>query len=248
MKNIQITLAYDGTDFLGWQKTAMGNSIEATVEAALEQILQHPIRLQAASRTDAKVHAEGQIASFFLLKPFLSLSKLQISVNALLPKTIIVSHIQEQSLHFHPSLDALGKEYQYFLCNAAYQYPIHRNFSWHVPKSLSIELMQQAIPHFLGTHDFSAFCNHKIPPITNPICTLSSLEIHSIEQQRLVCILRGNRFLYRMARNIVGTLVYVGQRKIHPDAIPTVFHHKQRAQAGITAPPHGLCLKKVFYS
>lgn len=248
MKNIQLIIAYDGTGFLGWQKTQEGPSIEETLENVLSKILQEKIHLQAASRTDSNVHAEGQSVNFFTQKDPLSLKKLLLGINALLPPSIVALNIQEKPLSFHPTLDNLGKEYQYFVCNTPYQNPKHRFFSWHVKVPLKLDIMKEASEHLLGTHDFSAFCNQRSLLIDkDPICTLYSIKIDLLDSKRLRFSITGNRFLYKMMRNLVGTLIYVGQGKITPSEVKEIILQKKRALAGVTAPAHGLYLVQVFY-
>lgn len=248
MKNIKLVLAYDGTNLLGWQKTVLGPSVEAHLETVLTRILQEPISLQAASRTDAGVHAEGQVVNFFTQKNILDLAKLHKSLNALLPEQITVLHIEEMPISFHPTLENLGKEYHYFLCNTPVQQPKHRLFSWRFPYPLNLDTMNLAIPHFLGTHDFSTFCNELSLSKRDPVCTISSLRIATLDSSRFCIQVRGNRFLFRMVRNLVGTLAYIGCGKIPLSAVPDLLQSKQRKFAGVTAPSHGLHLIQVFYN
>lgn len=248
MKNIKLLLSYDGTSLLGWQKTPLGPTVEEHLEKALSQILQEKIKLQAASRTDAGVHAEGQIVNFLTQKTFLDLHKLQKSINALIPKQITVLDIEEMPINFHPTLDNLGKEYHYFICNTAFQKPKERLFSWHFPYSLDLQKMQETASYFLGTHDFSTFCNEISLSKKNPLCTLYSLEITFFDSNRFCFKLRGDRFLFRMVRNLVGTLAYAGCGKLESSQTPTLLKNCKRETAGVTAPAHGLHLIKVFYS
>jgi tRNA pseudouridine38-40 synthase len=159
-RNIKLILAYDGTRFFGWQKTSMGPSIEEELEKALSQILQHPIHLQAASRTDAGVHAEGQVSNFFTEKAF-SLKRLQKSLNALLPKEISILQVDQMPLSFHPTLDNRGKAYNYSVCLGPAQLPFYRHTSWHLPYPIDIDAMQQVALYLKGRHDFAAFTNEK---------------------------------------------------------------------------------------
>lgn len=245
MHNIKLTLAYDGTRYLGWQKTRMGPSIEETLQGVLEQILQHPVPLQAASRTDAGVHANGQVVNFLTAK---NSSKLLLSANALLPKDIVVLELEEQPLDFHPTLDAKGKEYHYYVCLGPIQMPAHRLYSWHVHVPLCLDRMRTALQAFLGEHDFSALCNaKKNATYAHYKRHIDSIEIEQLGPQRLRFVVKGNHFLYKMVRNLVGTLVYIGQGKMEPEIIPTLLASKQRIYAGITAPAHGLFLDKIFY-
>ena len=157
MRNIKLIIAYDGTSYLGWQKTAMGLSIEETLENILSLILQHPVALQAASRTDAGVHAHGQVVNFLTQNQNFELRRLQISLNQLLPPEIVVLEASEEALDFHPTLNCKEKEYWYFLCKGAVQMPEHRLYSWHCPKLQHLSELRQAAHFFVGKHNFSAF-------------------------------------------------------------------------------------------
>src|SRR5580700_7699841 len=143
MYNIKLVIAYTGSSFFGWQKTKMGPSVEGILEKALLQILQHEVKIQAASRTDAGVHAEGQAAHFMTSKPC-CLSSLQYALNAILPKEIAVISVEKMPQDFHPTLSCLQKEYAYQLCYGRVQMPFFRQTSWHFPYCIHMELMQQA--------------------------------------------------------------------------------------------------------
>lgn len=248
IRNICLTLAYDGTHYLGWQKTKEGPSIEETLETCLAQILQETPILQAASRTDAGVHAQGQMVNFTLSKNRkIPLEKLQISLNSLLPNDIVVTHVQEAATEFHPTLDCIGKIYHYRVCCGPVQLPQNRFYSWHYPYSLDPNLMRQAAQFFTGEHDFSALCNEiKQHPRDDYVRTIQSIVI-SEGPQSLHIAIQGNHFLYKMARNIAGTLVYIGKGKIAPEDVPKILESRQRPMAGITAPAHGLTLYQVLY-
>lgn len=243
MKNICLKIAYDGTPFYGWQKTDAGPSVEGTLQNILEQILQEPIELQAASRTDRGVHAENQVVNFFTTKKPPS----QLSLNRLLPRSIRVLEVKTMPDHFHPTLDTKGKLYVYSICYGPLQMPFHRFFSWHVPYALDSEAMQEAANYFLGEHDFSAFCNvHENLNYPHKMRTIDSITLmHS--PNRLQIAIKGNHFLYKMARIIVGTLVHVGRGKLKASSIQEIIASKQRPHAGITAPAHGLSLKEIYF-
>lgn len=247
MRNIRLTVAYDGTHYLGWQKTHMGPSIEGTLEIVLSRILQEKINLQAASRTDAGVHAKGQIVNFITRNPF-SLQRLLISINSLLPNDIAVLDIEQAQDNFHPTLDCISKEYHYSLCYGLAQLPHHRFFSWHYPQTLNITIMQRASECLVGEHDFSAFCNFKKNNnYTHYMRHVQEISILDLPDKRINFRIRGNNFLYKMVRNLVGTLVYVGCGKIDENSIPAILANKDRTKAGVTAPSHGLSLQKVYY-
>jgi len=241
-KNIKCSLAYCGTRYFGWQKTKMGPSIEQAVENCLAQILQHPIQLQAASRTDRGVHAKGQKINFFTEKD-LPLEKLEKSMQSLLPSDISLLKIELVHDSFHPTLDAVAKEYHYTICNGPVQLPFNREFSWHVYYPLDRKKMELAAAYLEGTHDFSAF---SIKREDKGFRHIHHIRI-SPSEQGLILKIKGDNFLYKMARNLVGTLVYVGYGKIPLKKIPEIVEGKDRTQAGVTAPAHGLALQEVFY-
>jgi tRNA pseudouridine38-40 synthase len=247
MYNIKLIIAYLGSAYAGWQKTKLGPSIEGTLEKTLQQILQHEVKLQAASRTDAGVHAEGQVVNFIMQKP-LRLQSLQHSLNCLLPKDISVISADRMADDFHPTLSCTKKEYWYHLCYGFAQMPFLRDTSWHFPYPLDFAQMQKAAEHLIGTYDFSSFCNERPLWDRDPICELEKIQINPLpEQQRLHISIIGDHFLYKMARNLAGTLAYVGCGKLEADRLPSILASKDRTSAGVTAPAHGLILKRVFY-
>lgn len=246
MHNIKLVIAYFGASFAGWQKTKMRPSIEETLEKTLRQILQHEVKLQAASRTDAGVHAEGQVVNFKTSKS-LCLKSLQHSLNGMLPKAIAVVSAEEMPTDFHPTLSCLKKEYEYQICHDFLQMPFFRQTSWHFPFSLDVEQMEKAAGHLIDTHDFSTFCNERALWDRDPVCRIEKIEILPHREKRLSICMIGDHFLFRMARNIAGTLAYVGCGKMKAEQIPMILSGKDRTLAGITAPAHGLILKRVFY-
>jgi tRNA pseudouridine38-40 synthase len=247
MRNIKLIISYDGGRYFGWQKTKSGPSIEEALETALLQILQEKVSLQAASRTDRGVHATGQVVNFILTKEDLDLKKLQHGLNGLLNEDISVLSIEEVEASFHPTLDNEGKEYHYSVCNTPYQLPFHREYSWHFPYPLDLELMQKAARLLEGYRDFSAFCNDKAHFTRDPLCRIDKIEVRSLKGGRICLCVRGTRFLYKMVRNIVGTLTFIASGKIPFSALEGILEGKQRSQAGVTAPAHGLVLKQIFY-
>ncbi|MBM3191316.1 MAG: tRNA pseudouridine(38-40) synthase TruA [Chlamydiae bacterium] len=243
--NLCLHLSYDGTLYYGWQKTRHGPSIEETLEKALATILQHPIRLQAASRTDAGVHAEDQVVNAYTTQ-LPDLQRLPISLNQLLPKDIRVLSLSLAPEAFHPTLDCLAKEYHYRVTTAPYASPFSRHFSWHFPHVLDVELMKKGALLLTGRHDFQAFTNTRQPPHEDTVREIFSIYIE--EKGDDLCIqMKGNHFLYKMARNLAGTLCYIGCQKIALEALPDILSSKQRIKAGMTAPAQGLVLKKLYY-
>lgn len=262
-RNIKLIISYLGAAYVGWQKAkpthAARNktpSIEETLEASLTRILQYPVKLQAASRTDASVHAEGQVVNFFMEKPYThrtvkpgddDLRRLKFILNCMLPNDIAVISAEEMPHDFHPTTDSIKKEYWYHLCNTPSQLPFHRHTSWHFPYPIDIERMRKASLPLLGTHDFSAFCNELKLSDRDPICHLEKIEINELPSNRIKIVICGDRFLYKMVRNIAGTLAHVGCGKLESDKISEILNNKDRREAGITAPGFGLTLKKVYY-
>lgn len=248
VRNIVMHIAYDGTSYLGWQKTKEGASVEGALELVLEQVLQAKVALQAAGRTDAGVHAEEQVVNFYTSCPALDFRRLLISLNQLLPKDIAVTAVYEAAPTFHPTLDCLCKEYHYWMCITPYQLPIHRFCSWHMPKKLDLDAVRVAARHLEGIHNFSAFCNQKKnEPYEHYRREVKSIVLIEQPKKRLQFIVRGPHFLYKMVRNIVGTLIYVGLGKLQAAEIPSILSSQNRARAGLTAPAHGLTLFKIEY-
>lgn len=246
--NIKLIVAYDGVRYLGWQKTIAGPSVEEALKTALERLLQQNVKLQAASRTDAGVHAHHQVVNFYTTKETIDLGKLLLGINALLPNDISIMDIEMAPESFHATVDCCKKEYRYMICNAHMQYPQNRHFSWHYPLKLNIDAMRRAAEFLIGTHDFTSFANiKKNEPYESHIRTIESINIVELSGGRIEIQITGNSFLYKMVRNIVGTLVYVGAGKLSAEAMPEILTNKDRTVAGVTAPAHGLTLFKVFY-
>lgn len=250
MPNIRLTIAYDGTRYLGWQKTASGPSIEESLENACKVILGCDTRLQAASRTDAGVHAAGQIVNFLCNREVDAslLNRWRASLNGLLPRDISVLNVEHTYDSFHPTLDAKGKEYHYHLCSDHIQLPHHRLYSWHYFSELDLDAMKRSAKYLIGEKDFTSFCNEKKNcDYKDYVRRVDEITIEESPEKRLKFIIRGNNFLYKMVRNIVGTLVYIGSGKLAEEELPAILESGDRKRAGITAPNHGLCLQKVFY-
>ncbi|MCB1107700.1 MAG: tRNA pseudouridine(38-40) synthase TruA [Chlamydiia bacterium] len=241
--NIKMIVAYDGTPYLGWQEGIDGPTIGGTLRTVLEMIYQEPIVLQAASRTDAGVHAEGQVVNFKTTKKR-DLKRLLISLNQLLPPTIRVQSIEEVDEDFHPTLDSIGKEYHYHLSLGPVESPFRRTLTWHLHTPLDLSLMKQGAPLFVGTHDFAALTNASEPRPKETVRTLKRIDIH---EKELRVEVEGDNFLYKMVRNLVGTLVYIGQGKISLKDAESLLKTKDRTLAGMTAPAQGLVLRQVFY-
>jgi tRNA pseudouridine38-40 synthase len=238
-----LILAYDGTRYFGWQKTKTGPTVQEALARAIERVSQEKIMPEAASRTDRGVHAEGQSVAFTLKKQW-EPERLRRALNAALPGDIRVRSVEAVPASFHPTLHAKGKEYHYRLCRGAVQEPHFRLYSWHFRFPLDLLLMKKAAASLLGAHDFSAFANEAKE---NPVCSLFSIDIAPLERERLQISFRGDRFLYKMARNLAGTLLYIGCGKLPPDCLPELLSSRDRKKGGVTAPPHALFLHRVEY-
>lgn len=244
--NYLLTIAYVGTPFLGWQDTKEGPSIEGELKKALKVILREEVALTGASRTDAGVHAVGQLANFHA-KTRIDLFTLLKSVNALLPQEIKVTAVEQVEDSFHATLHNTGKQYRYRLSHGPAQYPHLRDREWHIPGKLDMVKMRQAAELLEGEHDFKAFCNvKKNESYASTIRVLRSLSIQEIDKDTIEVILEGNHFLYKMARNIIGTLVYIGKGRIQLDTLEKLVIRGDRTLLGPTAPAHGLTLFHVF--
>lgn len=234
-------IAYDGTDFLGWQTQGNGKTVQEIIETALFQITQKKIVVTGSGRTDSGVHAEGQVAHFILENSPVCLK----SLNSLLPTAIRVLSIEEADPNFHARFSAKEKIYHYHITTDKVQLPTLRRFALHSTFPLDLEKILEAIPHFLGTKNFASFAN-ELNPKKNPIKTLYELSLNPT-QTGFTLKFRGNGFLYKMVRNITGTLLDIGRGKIAPNSIPEILNAHSRPFAGKTAPPHGLFLQTVLY-
>lgn len=245
--NLVLEVAYDGTNYLGWQKTESGASIEEELEKALKRILQHDVQLQAASRTDRGVHASGQIVNFFTERT-VDLKNLHKSLLQLLPADIAVLSLHEAPLEFHPTTQSVGKEYRYHIANCPVLLPKKRFTYWHIKQPLDKELMKRALKFIKGTHDFKTFCNfRKGLSYSSTTRTITEAELIEEDTDHFYIKLSGDHFLYKMVRNLVGTAVYIGLGKLNLEDLQHIMESKKRAEAGITAPAHGLFLHQVFY-
>lgn len=248
MVNIKLLVAYDGTAYRGWQKTRVGASIESILEAALKTILRQPIKLQAASRTDAGVHAKGQVVNFVLNRDDIDIPLLLRSLKGTLPPDISVYEASIETEDFHPTIHAKGKIYHYHVCYGKVQLPHQRHYSWHFPYPLNIESMQKAATSLIGKRDFAAFTNvKKNESYSDHVRHIQKIEIVPMERERLCFVVEGDHFLYKMVRNLVGTLCYVGCGKMDGNEIAELLLLQDRKLMGVTAPAHGLILEKVYY-
>ena len=235
---------YDGTDFAGWQLQPAAVTIQGTLEKALATILGHAVRVEAAGRTDAGVHARGQVVAFETVRP-VDPRKLLKSWNALAGPAIAIHELTEARAEFDPRRDAKRRTYEYRIHNAPFASPFTRRFAWHVHEPLEADAMNAAAGVLVGEHDFSAF---QAADCDAENAVREVFESHVTRNgEELVHRIVATAFLRHMVRAIVGTLVEVGHGERSVADFERVFVARERTQAGPTAPAHGLCLVRVDY-
>lgn len=244
MRNIKLTIEYDGKDFNGWQKQPNKLNIQGTIEKAIETITKEPVDLMASGRTDAGVHAIGQVANF-KTNSNIPIEKFAVAINSNLKKSILIKSAEEVDERFHSRLTCKRKTYCYVINNSPVGTAIFRNLETHIAIPLDVEKMQEAILYFKGEHDFKAFKSSG----TSSKSSVRTIYDASVKKEgdKIYISLTGNGFLYNMVRIISGTLVEVGMGKIKPEEIPNIIKSGKRENAGKTLPPQGLYLVKVEY-
>jgi len=244
MRNIKLTIEYDGKDFNGWQKQPTKLNIQGTIEQAIKQITGEDIELNASGRTDAGVHALGQVANF-KTNSKIPIEKFAIAINSKLKRSIVIKRAEEVDERFHSRLSCKRKTYRYIINNSQEGTAIYRNLETHIPQKLDVEKMQKAVKYFEGEHDFKAF-KASGTSSKSSVRTIYKANVYQ-ENEKIFIELTGNGFLYNMVRIIAGTLVDVGLGKIEPEEIPKIIQEGKRENAGKTLPPNGLYLVKVMY-
>jgi len=237
------TVAYDGTAYHGYQRQLNAISVQAKLEAALTAIGGAGGSVTGSGRTDAGVHASGQVVAFDLDWKH-TIGALRSALNVNLPHDIRVMEIDEADENFHPRFDARSRSYEYRMCTAPVADPLRRLYTWHVPPSLKVAAMQQAADHLIGTHDFRSFGSP--PQGDNAVRTVMLARFKETDDEVLFTI-QANAFLYRMVRRIVGTLVLVGQGQMTANTFRDILAACNPDSAGPTAPPHGLTLTAVTF-
>jgi tRNA pseudouridine38-40 synthase len=242
---VKLVLEYDGTRYVGWQVQPNGPSIQAEVERALATLHKAPRRVTAAGRTDAGVHARGQVVSFPEERP-LPLAAYVKGMNALLPADVAVRAAELAPDGFDARRSARGKRYRYAIENLDTRAPLGRLQAWQLFGRLDVGAMREAARHLLGRHDFAAFqaadcaSDHAVRDVFR-------LDVLGEARGRIEVVVEATAFVKHMVRNFVGTLVEVGLGKRPPDSMPALVASRDRTKAGRTAPPQGLCLEEVFY-
>jgi len=244
MRHLVLTISFDGTDYAGSQIQKNAPTVQGVLEKVLSRLLKEKVRLLAAGRTDAGVHAFSHVISFKTNSgiPLLALKR---ALNSLLPQDIVVKKVKEAPLSFHPRYEAVLKRYRYTLRNHPSRSPFDRFYTAYCPDPLNVAAMQRAAHYLIGRRNFKSFQakdKRERPSIRN----IRRLSIRKISPYVTIDI-EGDGFLYKMVRNIVGTLLEVGRGKRTPSDIKTILSQKDRSKAGRTAPARGLCLMGVRY-
>lgn len=248
MRFLKLVIAYDGTNYVGWQVQPNGLAIQQVLETAWTSITQETIRITASGRTDSGVHALEQVCSL-CTDSQISADKLVLALNANLPLDIRVLEANEAPINFHAIRDAVSKTYRYQIQTGNVHDVFQQRYRWFVPRRLDVAAMQQAAQHIIGKHDFSSF-EATGASREDSIRTVIDLLIKPWRTDRFEFVdieITADGFLYNMVRNIIGTLIVVGRGKKQPDWVLSVVQARDRNQAGETAPAHGLSLVTVRY-
>jgi tRNA pseudouridine38-40 synthase len=243
---LRLVVQYDGTAFEGWQLQPAGATIQGELERALGVALRETVRVRGAGRTDAGVHATGQVAAVRVARLPADLVRLRTSLNALLPEAIVVTAIDPVDDVFDPRRHATSRRYEYHLWTAPAPSPFWRRYAWHYWGPLDLDAMHAAAAAVVGTHDFRAFRASDADPVRS---TVRHVDESRLERrgERLVYCIEANAFLKHMVRTLVGTLVEIGRGQRAAETMAALLDGAERGQAGATAPAHGLVLKTVRY-
>ena len=240
---VRATVAYDGTNFHGFQVQVGQRTVQGTLEEALAQVTQESCRVVGAGRTDAGVHARGQVIAFHTHWRH-SWEELERALNAVLPPDVVVSQVEPAPADFHPRYSARSREYRYTIYNHPLRSPFYRYFAYHVAEPLDVATMARASDCLVGRHDFATF--GQPPQGENTVREV--LWVLWVQEGPLVHFdIAANAFLYRMVRSIVGTLLLVGRGRLSPEEFREILEATDRSRAGPTVPPQGLCLMRVNY-
>lgn len=246
MKNFKLTIEYDGTEFNGWQIQKTGRTVQGEIESAVSVMARQKIRVTGSGRTDAGVHALGQTAHF-RCETRLTEKDFFAGLNSLLPSDIVILSCRQVSSEFHARYNTKEKIYRYNILNRPLPAAIERHYAWHIKSPLDVDAMQRAADILKGEHDFSAFENTGSPRSNSIRTVYSSVFNRSPDGHHLSFEISANGFLRYMVRNIVGTLVQVGQCRITVEQFAEIKDSLNRSLAGAAAPAHGLFLISVKY-
>jgi tRNA pseudouridine38-40 synthase len=244
MKRIKLTVAYDGTNYCGWQVQPNGITIEEVLNKTLSKLTGEDICIIGASRTDSGVHAMGNVAVFDT-ETTIPPERIAMSLNQRLPEDIVIVKSEEVAADFHPRYCNCSKTYEYHIINTRIPIPTKRLTNYFVSYNLNIDDMRKAATYLVGEHDFASFCNVRTN-VESTVRTVTALDILQNGNEITVRI-TGNGFLYNMVRIIVGTLIRVGRGFYKPEQVKEILEAKERTAAGVTAPAHGLMLMQIDY-
>jgi tRNA pseudouridine38-40 synthase len=242
MRNIKITVEYDGTEFHGWQFQSNCRSVQGDLQKAVQQITSETVVVEGAGRTDTGVHARGQVANFKIVKE-IELNALAKGLNAVLPNDVRITSIEEADQSFHARFSAKERHYKYFISRQPVA--IGRQYAWFYPHSLDLQKMNTGCAWLIGEKSFRSFCLSEAE-VSHYLCRVLKAEWHE-EKQFFIFEIHANRFLHNMVRSIVGTFVNLGLGKIAIDDLKHIIEKEDRKLAGFTAPAVGLVLEEVVY-
>ena len=245
MKNIKTVIEYDGTDYHGWQCQANLSTVQKTIEDALRQITGETVKITGSGRTDAGVHAMGQVASF-LTETQMDSETLRKALNSTLPRDISIIKAQEVPDDFHAQFSSRSKIYEYRIFNRRHPPALQRNRVWHIPEKLDMGKMKEAASYLEGKHDFSVFATANIT-VKTTVRTVKRVHIKKTREGVILIEIEADGFLKRMVRMITGTLVETGRGKLSPEGFGQILAEGRKTKNVFTSPPQGLFLKKVLY-
>lgn len=250
-RTIKLTIAFDGTDYNGWQRQKHDVTIQGEIERCLAVMTNDAITLHGAGRTDAGVHAEGMVAHFSTVSP-ITCQAFQKGLNSMLPHAIRICGAEEMPISFHSRFMARGKRYQYSIFTGPIMPPSRRLYVLHMPYPLDFEVMDECLTLLLGTHDFSSFENagsrdKEKASRKGAVRTITRAELTSSDRDNHAFTFVGEGFLRHMVRNMVGTVLEAGRGQMSAEAFHAALMARDRSASGPTAPPHGLTLKEVYY-
>ncbi len=243
-RRIKLTVAYDGGNYCGWQRQPGRKTIEGTLDEAIRALTGEAIEVTGASRTDAGVHAAGNVAVFDTASA-IPADRFAAALNTVLPDDIAVQESRQVPERFHPRHCRTVKTYEYTICNSQYRIPQLRQYSWHLPYAMDVDRMRAAAGYLIGTHDFRSFASSRTT-VPSTVRTIYSLDIFT-DDPLIVIRVCGSGFLYNMVRIIAGTLAMVGCGRIPSEKVHAMLEAHDRTKAGMTAPPQGLTLVGIEY-
>ena len=245
MRTIKLTIEYDGKNYRGWQVQPEGPTVQGVIEEQLKRLTGETTHLMGSGRTDAGVHAMGQVAHF-KTQSVMDVTTIQRALNSLLPSDILIQRVEGVDQDFHARRNCRSKVYEYRILNRSLRSVFHREHAWHIPQKLDFEEMKKATQTLIGEHDFSSFRSVGSPTRT-AVRKVIRAEWERTQEGLLTFEIEASGFLKQMVRAIVGTLVEVGRSKMSPEDFEKILESKDRTKAGPTAPAQGLFLKEVKY-